>query len=107
MLTLLLSGGSQASLRGQRRAAPSDDVVFQSAGAPVIGDRAVLQRDPTAVGEEPLIECVKLVHGLHQQGQEVTLAGPEGREFSRVARELGFPFHTTPPVGSAVSIPMP
>jgi glycosyltransferase involved in cell wall biosynthesis len=44
-------------------------------------------------------QCVNLVHSLHQQGQQVTLAGPDGREFSRVARELGVPFHATPPEG--------
>jgi glycosyltransferase involved in cell wall biosynthesis len=43
--------------------------------------------------------CVKLVHGLSQLGEEVLLAGPEGREFSRVARELGAAFHPTPPEG--------
>jgi glycosyltransferase involved in cell wall biosynthesis len=44
-------------------------------------------------------QCVKLVHALHQQGQQVALAGPDGREFSRVARELGVPFQATPPEG--------
>ena len=29
----------------------------------------------------------------------VWLAGPDGREFSRVVRELGVPFHPTPPEG--------
>ena len=31
--------------------------------------------------------------------QGVSLAGPDGREFSRVARDLGVPFHATPPEG--------
>jgi glycosyltransferase involved in cell wall biosynthesis len=44
-------------------------------------------------------QCVKLVHGLHQLGQPVWLAGPDGREFSKVARHLGVPFHATPPDG--------
>ena|ERR1043166_9207322 len=44
-------------------------------------------------------QCVKLVHALHQQGQQVALAGPDGREFTRVARELGVPFYATPPEG--------
>jgi glycosyltransferase involved in cell wall biosynthesis len=43
--------------------------------------------------------CVKLVHGLRQLDAEVLLAGPDGREFSRVARELGAPFHPLPPEG--------
>jgi hypothetical protein len=42
-------------------------------------------------------QCVKLVHGLHQLSQQVWLAGPDGRECSKVARHLGVPFHTTPP----------
>ena len=37
-------------------------------------------------------QCVKLVHGLHQQGQSVWIAGPDGREFSRAIRELKVPF---------------
>src|SRR5260370_30536268 len=44
-------------------------------------------------------QCVKLAHGLRQLGQQVWLAGPDGREFSKIARELGIPFHATPPEG--------
>ena len=44
-------------------------------------------------------QCVKLAHGLRQLGHRVWLAGPDGREFTRVARELGVPFHVTPPEG--------
>ena len=44
-------------------------------------------------------QCVKLVHGLHQLGQRVWLAGPDGREFSKVARQFGVPFHVTPAEG--------
>ena len=44
-------------------------------------------------------QCVKLVHGLQQLGQRVWLAGPEGRDFSNVARQLSVPFHVTPPEG--------
>ena len=44
-------------------------------------------------------QCVKLAHGLRQIGHRVWLAGPDGREFTRVARELGVPFHVTPPEG--------
>ena len=44
-------------------------------------------------------QCVKLAHGLRPLGHRVWLAGPDGREFTRVARELGVPFHTTPPEG--------
>jgi glycosyltransferase involved in cell wall biosynthesis len=44
-------------------------------------------------------QCVKLCHGLRQVGVEATLAGPDGREFSRGARQLEVPFHVTPPEG--------
>ena len=44
-------------------------------------------------------QCVKLAAGLCSLGQSVYLAGPDGSEFSRVARELGVPFHATPPEG--------
>jgi glycosyltransferase involved in cell wall biosynthesis len=37
-------------------------------------------------------QCVKLAHGLHQLGQTVWIAGPDGREYSRVVRDLGLPF---------------
>lgn len=41
-------------------------------------------------------QCVKLAAGLQKLGQQVWLAGPDGREFSKIARELGVPFHPTP-----------
>ncbi len=44
-------------------------------------------------------QCVKLAHSLCQLGLTVWLAGPEGREFSKVVRDLGLPFHATPPEG--------
>src|SRR5882762_5839593 len=44
-------------------------------------------------------QCVKLAHGLLRTGLDVRVAGPDGREFSRVVRELGVPFHATPPEG--------
>ena len=44
-------------------------------------------------------QCVKLVHGLAALGQEVWLAGPDGREITRVARGLGVPFYATPTQG--------
>lgn len=42
---------------------------------------------------------MKLVHGLHQLGQDVWLAGPAGREYTKVAAGLGVPFRATPPEG--------
>ena len=44
-------------------------------------------------------QCVKLSHGLRALGHPVWLAGPDGREFTRTARELDLPFHATPPEG--------
>jgi glycosyltransferase involved in cell wall biosynthesis len=44
-------------------------------------------------------QCVKLGAGLTQLGQKVWIAGPDGREFSRVIRELGIRFNATPPEG--------
>lgn len=37
-------------------------------------------------------QCVKLAHGLRQLGQTVWIAGPDGRDYSRVIRQLGLPF---------------
>ena len=46
-------------------------------------------------------QCVKLAAGLREIGHSVWLAGPDGRKFSQIARELGVPFHATPPEGPA------
>lgn len=44
-------------------------------------------------------QCVKLALGLRELEQNVWIAGPDGREYSKIARELGVPFHATPPEG--------
>ena len=44
-------------------------------------------------------QCVKLAFSLHQLGQDARMAGPDGRDFSKVIRTLGVPFHVTPPEG--------
>ena len=59
----------------------------------------ILQLDSLLTGGGTDDQCVKLAGGLCQSGQTVCLAGPDGREFSRVARDLGVPFHATPPEG--------
>lgn len=41
-------------------------------------------------------QCVKLVRGLCQLQQKASLAGPEGREFTAIARATGVPFHPLP-----------
>ena len=46
-------------------------------------------------------QCVKLAAGLREIGHDVWLAGPDGRKFSKIARELGVPLHVTPPEGPA------
>lgn len=44
-------------------------------------------------------QCVKLVSALGQLGQDARMAGPEGRDFSKIIRALNLPFHVTPPEG--------
>jgi len=46
-------------------------------------------------------QCVALAASLHKLGQRVWLAGPAGRDFEKVVRELGVPFHPTPAEGLA------
>jgi glycosyltransferase involved in cell wall biosynthesis len=45
-------------------------------------------------------QCVKLAYALQQLGQRVWIVGPDGREFSKIIRELNVPFHPTPPEGA-------
>jgi glycosyltransferase involved in cell wall biosynthesis len=44
-------------------------------------------------------QCVMLSAALQKLGTQVWIAGPDGRDFSRVIRELGVPYHVTPPEG--------
>ena len=44
-------------------------------------------------------QCVNLAAGLCQLGVHVGLAGPDGRDYSKIARALAVPFHPTPPEG--------
>ncbi len=46
-------------------------------------------------------QCVKLAAGLCEMGHNGWLAGPDGRQFSSIARGLGIPYHATPPEGPA------
>jgi len=59
----------------------------------------ILQLNSLLTGGGTDDQCVKLAGGLSQSGEAVCLAGPDGREFSRIARDLGVPFHATPPEG--------
>ena len=42
---------------------------------------------------------VRIAHALTRLGLEVSLAGPAHREFSKVAQQLGLPFHPVRPRG--------
>ena len=44
-------------------------------------------------------QCVKLACELGKLGQQAFLAGPEGRDFSKLVRELQIPFEPTPAEG--------
>jgi glycosyltransferase involved in cell wall biosynthesis len=59
----------------------------------------ILQLNSRLTGGGTDDQCVKLAAGLCSLGQSVCLAGPDGSEFSRVARDLRVPFHPTPPEG--------
>jgi len=59
----------------------------------------VLQVNSLLTGGGTDDQCVRLALGLHRLDQQVWLAGPDGRHFSNVIRELGLPFQPTPPEG--------
>ncbi len=44
-------------------------------------------------------QCVKLAFALHRLGQKVWIMGPDERDFSKVIRTLGIPFHPAPQEG--------
>ena len=59
----------------------------------------VLQLNSLLTGGGTDDQCVKLAHGLVQLEQPVRIAGPDGREFSKVIRSLQIPFEPTPAEG--------
>ncbi len=59
----------------------------------------ILQINSLLTGGGTDDQCVKLAAALHQLGENVAIAGPDGRDFSRVIKSLGLPFHITPPEG--------
>jgi glycosyltransferase involved in cell wall biosynthesis len=61
----------------------------------------ILQINSVMTGGGTDDQVLKLAQGLHQAGQQVWVAGPDGRDCSRVIRDLGIPFHATPPEGFA------
>jgi glycosyltransferase involved in cell wall biosynthesis len=66
-----------------------------SAGVPL----RVVQLNSLLTGGGTDDQCVKLAGGLCQLGQKVWIAGPAGREFSKVIGDLKIPFHSTPAKG--------
>src|SRR5260370_37317755 len=72
---------------------------MKTTASPDLPPLRVVQLDSMLKGGGTDDQCVKLAHGLRQLGQRVWLAGPDGREFSKIARELGIPLHPTPPEG--------
>ena len=59
----------------------------------------VLQLNSLLTGGGTDDQCVHLTQGLHLLVQRVSLAGPDGRDVSKVIRELRLPFCPTPPEG--------
>lgn len=59
----------------------------------------VLQLNSRLTGGGTDDQCVKLAHGLQRLGHQVWVAGPAGREFSRIIRDRRIAFHATPPEG--------
>ncbi len=59
----------------------------------------ILQLNSLLTGGGTDDQCVKLAAGLCQLGESVLLAGPDKREFATTVRDLGIPFHPTPPEG--------
>jgi glycosyltransferase involved in cell wall biosynthesis len=59
----------------------------------------ILQLNSMLTGGGTDDQCLKLTRCLAQLGQQVWLAGPDGRDLSPAARSLGVPFRPTPPEG--------
>jgi glycosyltransferase involved in cell wall biosynthesis len=59
----------------------------------------ILQLNSLLTGGGTDDQCVKLAQALHALGQRVWIAGPDGREFSRIIQSLAIPFHVTPHEG--------
>ena len=66
---------------------------------PFLPPLRILQLNSLLTGGGTDDQCVNLAAGLHHLGHHVWVAGPDGREFSAIARNLGVPFHPTPKEG--------
>ena len=69
--------------------------------APSLAAPRVLHLNSMLKGGGTDDQCVKLVQGLRALGVSTWLAGPDGRGFSKVVRDLGLPFVVTPSEGPA------
>ncbi|HWQ92589.1 MAG TPA: glycosyltransferase [Clostridia bacterium] len=70
-----------------------------SSARPNPGTLRVLHLNSLLTGGGTDDQCVKVTHGLRQLGVEASLAGPEGRDYTTIARDLGIPFYVTPREG--------
>ena len=61
----------------------------------------ILQLDSMLMGGGTDDQIAKLARALHGATPSVWVAGPDGRVFSKIIRDLGVPFHVTPPEGLA------
>ena len=68
---------------------------------PVLRPLVVLHLNSLLRGGGTDDQCVQLCAQLQHLGVHVGLVGPDGRDFSGVAQELGVPLHATPPEGPA------
>ncbi|MDB6021662.1 MAG: rfaG [Pedosphaera sp.] len=59
----------------------------------------ILQLNSLLTGGGTDDQCVKLAFALATLGHGVRIAGPDGRDFSKVIRALAVPFYPTPPEG--------
>jgi glycosyltransferase involved in cell wall biosynthesis len=59
----------------------------------------ILQLNSMLTGGGTDDQCVKLAANLTNLGQHASVAGPDGREFSKIIRKLQIPFHATPAEG--------
>src|SRR5258708_4632077 len=79
-------------LASPRAAAPRPDAAPTSADSP-LRRFSVLYLNSRLTGGGTDDRSVRIARTLAELGHAVWLAGPSDREFSRLARDLGLPFH--------------
>jgi glycosyltransferase involved in cell wall biosynthesis len=101
-IALIVNRGlKEPDIRLEHFPPPGNAGLFQGRSRMNLGTFRILHLNSLLTGGGTDDQCVKLAHGLARLGHRVWLAGPDGREFSRVARALDLPFHPTPPEGPA------